>query len=157
MIMAMERKLISELIDEYRACTCLWRIKDPDYKNKERKNEAYESLLRSIKKYAKTRVKRARGSLRANDDDWSFGPRVRFPSPPTFGNSRRGEGRGRRACARRPETIARVLGGEKPRRVGVPARPFLVARRALLNTTVGGGGRGRELAGFFLAEIQKSL
>lgn len=53
MIMAMERKLISELIDEYRACTCLWRIKDPDYKNKERKNEAYESLLRSIKKYAK--------------------------------------------------------------------------------------------------------
>lgn len=53
MIMAMERKLISELIDEYKACTCLWRIKDADYKNKERKNEAYESLLRLIKKYTR--------------------------------------------------------------------------------------------------------
>ncbi|KAF0761611.1 MADF domain-containing protein [Aphis craccivora] len=51
MIVAMERKLISELIDEYKTCTCLWRIKDPDYKNKEMKNEAYESLLQLIKKY----------------------------------------------------------------------------------------------------------
>lgn len=50
MIVAMERKLISELIDEYRSCTCLWRIKDPDYKNKEMKNEAYETLLQLIKK-----------------------------------------------------------------------------------------------------------
>lgn len=51
MIVAMERKLILELIDEYKTCTCLWRIKDPDYKNKEMKNEAYESLLQLIKKY----------------------------------------------------------------------------------------------------------
>jgi len=51
MIVAMERKLISELIEEYKTCTCLWRIKDPDYKNKEMKNEAYESLLQLIKKY----------------------------------------------------------------------------------------------------------
>ncbi|XP_025425472.1 uncharacterized protein LOC112694266 [Sipha flava] len=51
MIVAMERKLISELIEEYKSCTCLWRIKDPDYKNKEMKNEAYESLLQLIKKY----------------------------------------------------------------------------------------------------------
>jgi len=51
MIVAMERKLISELIEEYKSFTCLWRIKDPDYKNKELKNEAYESLLQLIKKY----------------------------------------------------------------------------------------------------------
>lgn len=51
MIVAMERKLILELIEEYKSCTCLWRIKDPDYKNKEMKNEAYESLLQLIKKY----------------------------------------------------------------------------------------------------------
>lgn len=51
MIVAMERKLISELIDDYKTCTCLWRIKDPDYKNKDMKNEAYESLLHLIKKY----------------------------------------------------------------------------------------------------------
>lgn len=51
MIVAMERKLISELIEEYKSCTCLWRIKDPDYKNKEMKNASYDSLLQLIKKY----------------------------------------------------------------------------------------------------------
>lgn len=48
--MAMERKFISELIDGYMSFECLWRIKDPDYKNKEMKNEAYESLLQLVKK-----------------------------------------------------------------------------------------------------------
>lgn len=51
MILTMERRLISELIEVYKSCTCLWRIKDPDYKNKEMKNEAYESLLQLITKY----------------------------------------------------------------------------------------------------------
>lgn len=51
MILTMERRLISELIEVYKSYTCLWRIKDPDYKNKEMKNEAYESLLQLIAKY----------------------------------------------------------------------------------------------------------
>ncbi|XP_050423502.1 uncharacterized protein LOC126835185 isoform X2 [Adelges cooleyi] len=51
MVVAMERKLILELIEEYKSYTCLWRIKDPEYKNKELKNEAYESLLVLIRKY----------------------------------------------------------------------------------------------------------
>ncbi|VVC44840.1 MADF domain [Cinara cedri] len=54
MIVAMERKLILELIEEYKSCTCLWRIKDPDYKNKEKKTEAYESLLQLVKTYNKS-------------------------------------------------------------------------------------------------------
>lgn len=155
MIMAMERKLISELIDEYRACTCLWRIKDPDYKNKERKNEAYESLLRSIKKYAKTRVnvKTCTGFVAGERRRFSFGPDANGelaaaarPIPvATFGNSRVAV-KVAASCVRAQARNDRAsLAGKTEGSGGSSARSTLHARTFKYDRR--GGGRGARTRG----------
>lgn len=47
--MSSNREFVVQVIELYRENPCLWKTTDPDYHNKNKKNEAYERILELFK------------------------------------------------------------------------------------------------------------
>ena len=43
------KELVQGLIEQYEKQPCLWCVRSPDYMNKNKKEQAYEELLRFVK------------------------------------------------------------------------------------------------------------
>lgn len=68
----MDKCFLVEFIEAYRNFPCLWRIKSNEYKDRNKKNRAYEELLNKYKEVdqsatiqtVKTKIDSLRGSFR---------------------------------------------------------------------------------------------
>ncbi|XP_072002083.1 uncharacterized protein [Engystomops pustulosus] len=47
-------EFIKDFIDMYRSFSCLWKVKSPDYCNRQKKSEAFEKLIKVSRKYYPT-------------------------------------------------------------------------------------------------------
>ena len=52
-----EKKFLLEVIDRYRQLPALWKIKSDDYSNRNKKEQAYESLLQKYREWYKEATK----------------------------------------------------------------------------------------------------